>query len=114
MEVSSHGIDQHRVRGMKFAVAAFTNLTRDHLDYHGTLEDYFGAKLRLFNGGTGSVPRVAVVNLDDPRGRELLALIPAGVDVVTQTHVVRRRDGRAGCRPRQHQARRAPIVGRQC
>ena len=83
MEVSSHGIDQQRVRGMQFAAVAFTNLTRDHLDYHGTLETYFDVKSRLFNGSTGSLPRVAAVNIDDPRGHELIARIPAGVNVVT-------------------------------
>ncbi len=83
MEVSSHGIDQQRVRGMEFAAVAFTNLTRDHLDYHGTLENYFEVKTRLFVGATGALPRVATINLDDPRGHELLARIPAGVNAVT-------------------------------
>ena len=83
MEVSSHGIDQQRVQGMEFAVAVFTNLTRDHLDYHKTLENYFAAKARLFNGGVGAVPKVAVVNLDDPYGRRLAEAAPAGVQVVT-------------------------------
>lgn len=74
MEVSSHGLDQQRVLGMEFAVAVFTNLTRDHLDYHGTLENYFEAKCRLFDGtGTGGPPRAAVVNLDDAHGRMLAA-----------------------------------------
>ncbi len=68
MEVSSHGIDQQRVLGMQFAAAVFTNLTRDHLDYHRTLEEYFSVKQRLFDGGIGSVPKVAVVNIDDPHG----------------------------------------------
>ncbi|MGH8019311.1 MAG: UDP-N-acetylmuramoyl-L-alanyl-D-glutamate--2,6-diaminopimelate ligase [Opitutaceae bacterium] len=83
MEVSSHGIDQLRVRGMRFAAAAFTNLTRDHLDYHGTLDDYFAVKARLFTGETGPVPPVAVVNIDDPYGRELVKMIPSHVNVVT-------------------------------
>jgi UDP-N-acetylmuramoyl-L-alanyl-D-glutamate--2,6-diaminopimelate ligase len=71
MEVSSHGIDQKRVLGMQFAAAVFTNLTRDHLDYHKTLEEYFEVKTRLFTGNAGSVPSVAVVNLDDPYGERL-------------------------------------------
>jgi UDP-N-acetylmuramoyl-L-alanyl-D-glutamate--2,6-diaminopimelate ligase len=83
MEVSSHGIDQHRVRGMRFAAVAFTNLTRDHLDYHHTLAEYFAVKTRLFTGATSRLPRTAAVNLDDPRGLELVALLPAGVRAVT-------------------------------
>ncbi|WP_224815323.1 UDP-N-acetylmuramoyl-L-alanyl-D-glutamate--2,6-diaminopimelate ligase [Hasllibacter sp. MH4015] len=67
MEASSHGLDQKRMVGVRLAAAAFTNLTQDHLDYHGTMEAYFDAKLRLF---TGLLPEdgVAVVNLDDPHG----------------------------------------------
>ncbi|HEY3755391.1 MAG TPA: UDP-N-acetylmuramoyl-L-alanyl-D-glutamate--2,6-diaminopimelate ligase [Opitutaceae bacterium] len=75
MEVSSHGIDQDRVLGLQFGAAVFTNLTRDHLDYHQTLEAYFAVKSRLFTGGTGTVPPIAVVNLDDPAGRSLAARI---------------------------------------
>ena len=73
MEVSSHGIDQQRVSGLEFAAAVFTNLTRDHLDYHKTLEAYFDVKARLFTGGTGPRPKVAVVNIDDPHGEALAA-----------------------------------------
>jgi UDP-N-acetylmuramoyl-L-alanyl-D-glutamate--2,6-diaminopimelate ligase len=76
MEVSSHGIDQRRVAGMEFAAAVFTNLTQDHLDYHGTLEAYFLVKARLFTGEVGGVPPVTVVNLDDPYGRRLIGMIP--------------------------------------
>jgi UDP-N-acetylmuramoyl-L-alanyl-D-glutamate--2,6-diaminopimelate ligase len=83
MEVSSHGIDQHRVLGMQFAVAVFTNLTRDHLDYHKTLDAYFEVKSRLFNGGIGGAPRVAVINLDDAHGRRLAAEVPSPVRVIT-------------------------------
>ena len=83
MEVSSHGLDQQRVLGLDFAVAIFTNLTRDHLDYHKNFENYFAAKLRLFDGRNGTVPRLAVINLDDPHGRRLATLVPAGVRVVT-------------------------------
>ena len=83
MEVSSHGIDQHRVLGAQFGVAVFTNLTQDHLDYHGTLDDYYAVKTRLFTGGTGPLPRAAAVNLDDAHGRRLAGEIPAGVKVVT-------------------------------
>jgi len=68
MEVSSHAIDLHRVDGVRFAVAAFTNLTQDHLDYHNTIEEYWSVKRRLF---TEMAPRASVVNVDDPYGREL-------------------------------------------
>ena len=83
MEVSSHGIDQRRVLGLKFAVAIFTNLTRDHLDYHQTFEAYFEVKTRLFTGATGVAPKAAVINLDDPYGPRLLALLPPGLATVT-------------------------------
>jgi UDP-N-acetylmuramoyl-L-alanyl-D-glutamate--2,6-diaminopimelate ligase len=83
MEVSSHGINQHRVSGMRFAAVAFTNLTRDHLDYHHTLDEYFAVKARLFTGATGSLPRVAAINIDDPRGPGLVRQLPATVRGVT-------------------------------
>jgi UDP-N-acetylmuramoyl-L-alanyl-D-glutamate--2,6-diaminopimelate ligase len=83
MEVSSHGIDQQRVLGLQFGAAVFTNLTRDHLDYHQTMEAYFAVKTKLFTGGTGVPPKVAVVNLDDPYGVKLAATIPADVKTVT-------------------------------
>ncbi|HVU36599.1 MAG TPA: UDP-N-acetylmuramoyl-L-alanyl-D-glutamate--2,6-diaminopimelate ligase [Opitutaceae bacterium] len=79
MEVSSHGIDQQRVRGLQFSAAVFTNLTRDHLDYHKTFEAYFEVKSRLFTGKTGSAPKVSVVNLDDAYGEKLAAQITADV-----------------------------------
>ena len=68
MEVSSHALVQHRVDGTRFAVAGFTNLSQDHLDYHGTMEAYFDAKARLFEPGRADR---AVVCLDDPHGRLL-------------------------------------------
>jgi UDP-N-acetylmuramoyl-L-alanyl-D-glutamate--2,6-diaminopimelate ligase len=83
MEVSSHGIDQQRVLGMHFSAAVFTNLTRDHLDYHKTLEAYFAVKSRLFTGGIGALPKLAVVNLDDAYGEKLAACAPEGVRTVT-------------------------------
>ncbi|HVZ63079.1 MAG TPA: UDP-N-acetylmuramoyl-L-alanyl-D-glutamate--2,6-diaminopimelate ligase [Lacunisphaera sp.] len=83
MEVSSHGIDQQRVLGMQFAVAVFTNLTRDHLDYHKTMEAYFQVKTRLFDGTVGGMPKAAVVNLDDAYGRQLAGQLPPGVRLVT-------------------------------
>lgn len=70
MEVSSHALSLRRSDGIRFAVATFTNLTQDHLDFHADMEDYFQAKRRLFV--TGAAER-AVVNLDDPYGERLLA-----------------------------------------
>src|SRR5215813_1052989 len=72
MEVSSHALEQQRVFGIPFDVAVFTNLTRDHLDYHGTMEEYFRAKQVLFEG-CGTAPHAAVINRDDEAGRQLLA-----------------------------------------
>lgn len=84
MEVSSHALAQRRTAGIEFDVAVFTNLTRDHLDYHGTLDAYFETKARLFAElGTGAKAGVAVVNRDDPRASELLALTPPGVRRLT-------------------------------
>jgi UDP-N-acetylmuramoyl-L-alanyl-D-glutamate--2,6-diaminopimelate ligase len=77
LEVSSHGIDQQRVRGIRFGAAVFTNLTRDHLDYHQTLEAYFEVKARLFLGEAGAAPGVAIVNLDDPYGQRLAEKVRA-------------------------------------
>src|ERR1035438_4453407 len=74
MEVSSHALEQERVFGIPFDVAVFTNLTRDHLDYHGTMEGYFRAKQVLFEGCGTDPPRAAVLNIDDEYGRELLKL----------------------------------------
>jgi UDP-N-acetylmuramoyl-L-alanyl-D-glutamate--2,6-diaminopimelate ligase len=68
MEVSSHGLDQGRVNGVRFAVALFTNLTRDHLDYHATMAAYGAAKARLF---ASPGLRVSVINVDDAFGRSL-------------------------------------------
>lgn len=70
LEVSSHAVEEGRVAGVTYRVMAFTNLTRDHLDYHGTMEDYFTAKATLFGAERTDA---AVVNIDDPYGRRLLA-----------------------------------------
>lgn len=74
MEVSSHALAQYRTDHTAFDAAVFTNLTQDHLDYHGTLEEYFQAKLRLFREypAASSKPFVASINLDDPHG-EIMA-----------------------------------------
>ncbi|HVB36683.1 MAG TPA: UDP-N-acetylmuramoyl-L-alanyl-D-glutamate--2,6-diaminopimelate ligase [Candidatus Acidoferrales bacterium] len=74
METSSHALAMDRLWGCHFAAAVFTNLTRDHLDYHKTFEEYFAAKRRLFEG-TGAGPAdVAIVNTDDPYGHQLEGL----------------------------------------
>ncbi len=67
MEVSSHALELHRCDAIHFDVALFTNLTQDHLDFHGDMEDYFRSKRRLFEIGPGT----AIVNVDDPYGRRL-------------------------------------------
>ena len=72
-EVSSHGLDQGRAFGIPFDVAVFTNLTRDHLDYHQTMEKYFAAKQLLFDGTVYPAPRVAVLNAHDARTPDLVA-----------------------------------------
>jgi UDP-N-acetylmuramoyl-L-alanyl-D-glutamate--2,6-diaminopimelate ligase len=73
MECSSQAIDLHRCDALHFSAAIFTNLTRDHLDYHGTMEHYFAAKRRLFDGSLAEdmPPRVSIINMDDAYGREL-------------------------------------------
>jgi UDP-N-acetylmuramoyl-L-alanyl-D-glutamate--2,6-diaminopimelate ligase len=73
MEISSHALEQERVWGLPVDVAMFTNLTQDHLDYHETMERYFAAKARLFDGVGAPPPRVAVINGDDRWGGERLA-----------------------------------------
>jgi UDP-N-acetylmuramoyl-L-alanyl-D-glutamate--2,6-diaminopimelate ligase len=70
MEVSSHALALHRVDGIRFAAGVFTNLTRDHLDFHGGMEDYFAAKRRLFEMLPRDAP--AVINADDPRAPALV------------------------------------------
>lgn len=71
MEVSSHALAQQRVYGIPFDVAVFTNLTRDHLDYHHTMEEYFNSKKVLFEGCGTDAPRIAVLNTDDEYGQKL-------------------------------------------
>ena len=79
MEVSSHALDQGRVNGIHFRLAVFTNLTRDHLDYHGDMAAYGAAKQRLFR-----MPGLAaaVINIDDPFAAQLIADLPAGLTLL--------------------------------
>jgi UDP-N-acetylmuramoyl-L-alanyl-D-glutamate--2,6-diaminopimelate ligase len=83
MEISSHGIHQSRVYGMSLEIAAFMNLTRDHLDYHGSMEEYYQEKRKLFNGMNGSLPKVAVINGDCPYGKRLIEELPPHVQILT-------------------------------
>jgi UDP-N-acetylmuramoyl-L-alanyl-D-glutamate--2,6-diaminopimelate ligase len=78
MEVSSHALALRRVDAVRFAAGVFTNLTRDHLDFHVSMEEYFAAKRRLFEMLPGDAP--AAINVDDPRGQ---ALVDAGGRAVT-------------------------------
>jgi len=81
LEASSHALAMDRLWGCHFAAAVFTNLTRDHIDYHKTFENYFAAKRRLFEGTGAGAPDVAVVNTDDEWGKKL-----AGVGTKTLTY----------------------------
>lgn len=79
MEVSSHALDQGRVAGLQFDVAVFTNLSRDHLDYHGTMAAYAAAKASLFAWDS---LRAAVINLDDAQGALIAAGLPERIDLI--------------------------------
>ncbi|MFZ3374306.1 MAG: UDP-N-acetylmuramoyl-L-alanyl-D-glutamate--2,6-diaminopimelate ligase [Chthoniobacterales bacterium] len=86
MEVSSHALAQERVRGLEWDVAVFTNLTQDHLDYHGTMENYFESKAKLFTQLAQQQKKrepVAVVNMDDRYGERLLDKIDKKISVIT-------------------------------
>ena len=84
MEVSSHALEQGRVTPIDFQVGIFTNLTQDHLDYHGTMEKYFAAKQLLFtNLDRGENPGGAVINLDDPHGAKLIEALSPSVRTIT-------------------------------
>ena len=78
MEVSSHALDQNRVAGIRFAAAIFTNLTQDHLDYHGDMESYFNAKTKLFTQ-VPDASKVCAVNCADPYGKRLAAICPSAL-----------------------------------
>ena len=101
MEVSSHALEQQRVFGIPFDVAVFTNLTRDHLDYHVTMEAYFRAKQVLFEGCGTDPPRAAVLNIDDEYGRQLLKLCKNKSALVLSYGLV---SGRLPCRIRRDHA----------
>src|SRR5919197_2546565 len=94
MEVSSHALELHRADAIHWAVAVFTNLTQDHLDFHPTMEHYFAAKRRLFE----SAPRAAVINVDDEHGRRLAAEFDAVTIAIDRDADLRARDVRFGMR----------------
>jgi len=86
MEISSHALAQDRTRGLEWNVAVFTNLTQDHLDFHGTMENYFNAKMKLFTALAEQQRKrkpVAIVNIDDRYGQQLLGKIDKRIAVVT-------------------------------
>lgn len=93
LEVSSHALDQKRTEDCPFKVAIFTNFSRDHLDYHNTMEEYFKAKSLLFQGlknRRGQSEAIAVINADDPRGEQLASLTKARImtyGLVQKSHV---------------------------
>jgi UDP-N-acetylmuramoyl-L-alanyl-D-glutamate--2,6-diaminopimelate ligase len=97
MEVSSHALELHRVNGIRFAAAVFTNLTQDHLDFHPTMQDYFAAKRRLF---ADHDPLASIVNVDDPYGARLAAEFKAITYALEDPHATYRaekvRTGLAG------------------
>ena len=111
MEVSSHALELHRSDSIHFAAAVFTNLSRDHLDFHASMEDYFQAKRRLFTGLPGAPqagsapalrPGVSVVNAADPYGRrlreELAGVLTFAVDQPADYSAGELRCGLSGCR----------------
>ena len=92
LEASSHSLTMDRLWGCHFAAAVFTNLTREHMDYHKTFEDYFAAKKTLFTGTGAGMPDTAIINMDDQYGRQLLGLakktvtygLDASADITTK------------------------------
>jgi UDP-N-acetylmuramoyl-L-alanyl-D-glutamate--2,6-diaminopimelate ligase len=86
LEASSHSLAMDRLWGCHFQAAVFTNLTREHMDYHKTFEDYFAAKKKLFEGTGAGAPEVAVVNTDDEFGKKLAGLAKKTVTYGLESH----------------------------
>lgn len=90
LEASSHALQLDRLHGVHFRVAALTNITQDHLDFHGDMEQYFAAKAKLFLDGQHLLPKErggrAVLPIDDPYGRRLAAMLPAGQKLTVSAH----------------------------
>lgn len=124
MEVSSHALDQKRVFGVEFDVGIFTNLTRDHLDYHQTMENYFAAKQKLFTAlQEGSKKGTAIINIDDTYGARLASQtkvevnLTYGVEQAARLRATKIQLGRDGSRflietPERNFACRLPLIGR--
>jgi len=124
MEVSSHALDQKRVHGVEFDVGIFTNLTRDHLDYHGTMENYFAAKQKLFSAlGKAEGKGAAVINIDDSFGLRLAGTTKVEVELtygfkkLARLRATRIELGADGSRfvvetPERKFAIRLPLIGR--
>jgi UDP-N-acetylmuramoyl-L-alanyl-D-glutamate--2,6-diaminopimelate ligase len=124
MEVSSHALEQQRVFGIEFDVAIYTNLTRDHLDYHGTMENYFAAKKKLFAAlGQAAKKGAAVINVDDPYGARLAGetnvdmLLTYGFQQSATLRATQIELGKDGSRfvvetPARRFACRLPLIGR--
>ena len=119
MEVSSHALSLHRVVQLRFAAAVFTNLTRDHLDFHHDMQQYFAAKRRLFEMLPAGAP--AILNIDDPRGAELASTLPRVVTYaidrpadVRATNIASSLEGLTFTAetPRGPIALRSPLIGR--
>jgi UDP-N-acetylmuramoyl-L-alanyl-D-glutamate--2,6-diaminopimelate ligase len=86
LEASSHSLSMDRLWGCHFAAAVFTNLTREHMDYHKTFEDYFAAKKRLFEGTGAGAPELAILNSDDEFGERLAGLAKKTVTYGLESH----------------------------
>jgi UDP-N-acetylmuramoyl-L-alanyl-D-glutamate--2,6-diaminopimelate ligase len=125
MEVSSHALEQKRVHGVSFDVAIFTNLTQDHLDYHGTMENYFTAKQKLFHKlqEEGNKTKAAVINIDDVFGDRLArsttaaAHLTYGITSAAKLRATKIELGKDGSRfvlesPERYFACRLPLIGR--
>lgn len=122
MEVSSHALAQERVWGFPFAAAVFTNLTRDHLDYHKDFQSYFAAKRQLFVGLGAPPPELSVINVDDLWGRQLLELpaprrVTYGMNLDAQVKPKQFSQGPAGLRatlvtPEGRVEAESPLLGR--
>jgi UDP-N-acetylmuramoyl-L-alanyl-D-glutamate--2,6-diaminopimelate ligase len=118
LEVSSHALELGRVYGFDFHTAIFTNLTRDHLDFHDTMERYFAAKQMLFHGAGGAPPRFAAINRDDEWGRRIqtapgVELLSYGLNQGAAIRAVEVETGLEGLRfVIEHEARRLAVASR--
>ncbi len=83
VEASSHALEQLRIKDLAVDCAVFTNLTQDHIDYHKSMEEYFKCKTRLFDASVCKLPKSAVINIDDPKGLEILNSLDASITKTT-------------------------------